>query len=41
MAILMLARDERDQIRLPEFYDPVFEYLVSLGIGHWASAGDL
>lgn len=33
MVIFLPAGDERDQTRLPEFYDPVFEYLSSLGIG--------
>ena len=32
MVIFVPEGDERDQTRLPEFYDPVFEYLVSLGI---------
>ncbi len=32
MIIFVPEGDERDQTRLPEFYDPVFEYFVSLGI---------
>ena len=32
MVIFVPEGDERDQTRLPEFYDPVYEYLVSLGI---------
>ena len=33
MVIFVPAGDERDQTRLPAFYDPIFEYLCSLGIG--------
>lgn len=32
MVIFVPKGDEKDQSRLPEFYDPVFEYFVSLGI---------
>ena len=32
MIIFIPTGDERDQTRLPEFYEPIFEYLTSLGI---------
>ena len=32
MIIFVPEGDERDQTRLPEFYDPVFEYFLTLGI---------
>ena len=33
MVIFVPEEDERDQTRLPEFYDSIFEYLSALGIG--------
>jgi hypothetical protein len=32
MVIFVPEGDERDQTRLPAFYDPVYEYLLFLGI---------
>ena len=32
MVIFVPVGDVRDQTRLPEFYDPIFEYLVSVGV---------
>lgn len=32
MIIFVPLGDERDQTRLPEYYDPIYEYLLSVGI---------